>query len=244
MRSILRTLVSGAAFVFGVVLLTLVSQTSNTAQGVMLSLNPTVDLDVNSAGSKSDDGFLDINGNNSGSNQRRALLQFDLSDPQLIGATINSATLTFNQIELGTTLDQHGNASLRRIVTQPWSGSTLGTTLFAIAKDAGAVGIGSFSISPPTNPPAGLYNIDISSTVQGWIDNSFANYGLSISATEGAFTGVERRFDSSTGTIAPVLLLDFTLAPPVPEPASGFLLALGSLALVRLNRRSKTNRRS
>jgi hypothetical protein len=205
------------------------------AQAVILSLNPTLDLDVNSTGSVSDTAFLNINGNNSGSNQRRALLKFDLTNPQLIGATINSATLTLNQNELGS-LDQFGAATLRRIGTQNWTGVTSGTTLFTIANDANAVAIASFS--PATSPPPGLYPINVTSTVQDWVNGTFANFGFGINATEGPFSGVQRQFDSVSGSIAPVLLIDFTVQP-APEPSSLLLLGLGALALTRRTHRAR-----
>lgn len=212
-----------------------VGLTPASAQAVIVALNPIVDLDVNSAGSVSDTTVLNINGNNSGSNQRRALLKFDLSNPALIGATINSATLTLNQNELGS-LDQFGDATLRRIGTQDWTGLTSGATLFTIANDVNAAAITNFSLA--TGPAPGLYPINVASTVQSWVNGTFSNFGFSINATEGPFTGVQRQWDSASGAVAPVLLIDYTIAP-APEPSSLLVWSVGVVGVLFRQRRKR-----
>ena len=78
---------------------------------------------------------------------------------------------------------------------------------------------------------AGLVQIDVTSTVNGWISNPTTNFGFGLVGTTSSPLATTARFYSSeaAGTLGPVL---------IPEPATGSLLALG-FAVGLANRRSR-----
>jgi len=78
---------------------------------------------------------------------------------------------------------------------------------------------------------AGLVQIDVTSTVNGWISNPTTNFGFGLVGTTSSPLATTARFYSSeaAGTLGPVL---------IPEPATGSLLVLG-FAVGLANRRSR-----
>ena len=78
---------------------------------------------------------------------------------------------------------------------------------------------------------AGQVQIDVTSTVNGWISNPTTNFGFGLVGTTSSPLATTARFYSSeaAGTLGPVL---------IPEPATGSLLALG-FAVGLANRRRR-----
>ncbi len=188
-----------------------------------ITLMPTLDR-YSDGTSIFDNSSLRI-GNSIGSTipmEPRAVLLFDLTSIPT-DSTINSATLTLVQQELGAG-DQYGSAELRRIGTS-WNASSNAATIRNVVGDANSVSIGTFS--PPVNPPAGPYAIDVISTVQDWYDGSHANLGFGFKQQSEGFTLTGRQFVASEagGPNIPTLTIDFTTTLTAPDlvidPATG-----------------------
>jgi len=186
---------------------------AGSAQATVFTFTPAMDLyvDADAGFAKADNNQLDIGDGQGGAGQdNRALLKFDFS--LIAGATVHGATLTLNQVELGND-DRYGQANLRRIGTTDWNGTEPGNVLYDLARDANSVSIANFS--PPTNPPPGPYNVDVTPVVQAWVGGSIPNYGLSLVQLSEGFTDTQRRFVSGNAG-GPAVTVDFTAAPGAP----------------------------
>ena len=182
----------------------------SAANADTVTLDPTVDLYVMYDGTKHDDDGLEIGRRSTSSpfGDARALLIFDLSSIPA-GSTIDSATLTLNQIDLGQ-YDNYGNAQLRRIGTS-WDGTEAGSVLHGIVSDGSSALIANFS--PSVNPPPGLYPLNVTPVVADWVEGALLNYGFGLKQSSEGFTNTARRFDSSDAAgNQPTLTINFT--PP------------------------------
>ena len=219
----------------------LVIVTAPVPDGGTIAVTPDVDLYVDKVTSGStftyttvDNTHLDL-GHNAGGNtgeDDRALMKYDLS--ALAGATVLSATLALDQVEQGTA-DQHGFAQLRRINASDWDGTEASTFLYDLVAPTDSTFITNFS--PATNPPPGLYSLDVTSVVQGWISGATPNYGFGLKQGSEGFGGTGRRF-----THRPVLTIEYEFPTvPIPEPAT--MCALG-MALAGLGGYIRKRRRA
>jgi hypothetical protein len=211
---------------------------------VITSINPTLDLYIDPVESRSsvgqsgdvyntntandigvDSGIL-LMGNSGGNRDRRAFLKFDLSSLNI--DTVVSASLQLNLEDLGSN-DQYGNAQLRRIGLSDWNSSTV---TYAHGSNATSNLIDTFAVA--TGPSPGIYTIDVTSTVQGWADGSFSNFGFGLKQSSEGYDGTARQFTSTAGieSLRPLLTIEYEL-PPAPEPTTLTLLILGMCGLIR-----------
>lgn len=122
----------------------------------------------------------------------RSFLAFDLS--ALRPGRIIAATL---RIYMNTT-SQFGQNNLYA-VTSPWTPGTVDHYQSVSALIA--------SFAPSPYPSVGWYSVDVTASVQAWQANPSQNYGFSLRGTEPLFSGTARKFDSSTGTHPPELVV-------------------------------------
>lgn len=204
--------------------------TSPAFADVITNLTPTSDL-FTSGTTKVDNGNLDIGHFNFGAGvDLRALLIFDLSSIAP-GATINSATLTINQVGLPGNQDAFGRANLRR-ADVAWNPSDSASDLYDAASIANSAFITDFS--PPDDYVDGVdygYSLNVFDTVSAWHAGTSSNHGFVLKQGAEGFGGTGRRFDSFTLTI------DYT---PIPEPSSALPLAtLLGVAILGVRRRRR-----
>jgi len=207
----------------------LVIVTAPGPSGGTVKVTPDLDLYVDKVRSGAtftyttvDNTHLDL-GHNAGGNtgeDDRALMKYDLS--ALNGATILSATLALNQIEQGTA-DQYGAAQLRRIDASDWDGTEASPFLYDLVAPASSTWITNFS--PATNPPPGLYDLDVTSFVQDWVSGAAPNYGFGLRQGSEGFGSTGRRF-----THRPVLTIEYEFAP-IPEPMTMLTVGLAVAGL-------------
>ncbi|MFH1499800.1 MAG: DNRLRE domain-containing protein [Verrucomicrobiota bacterium] len=218
-----------------------------------LLLNPTSDNFIRSdnTGSNSNSNVLLVGGLVSAGGDLRSLLSFDLSSPDLVGATINSVTLTLRTNDIDTNsaggvlqvnlnlLDSNfteTGATWANSGTGAWTAggpfsTLLSTTSGEVKSEVGT----SFSFASSAN-----FTSTVTSTVSG---TGILNLLLKLD-TEGGSDRNIFRFTSSepnlsggvTADFAPLLTIDYTA--PIPEPA-GFALLGGLAALTAVGCRRR-----
>jgi hypothetical protein len=165
-----------------------------------------------------------------------SLLQFDLSTVGLTGSQVSSATLQLHVIDtvsagFGLSPDATHPVQIDvTAITESWSESGgSGVTWNTLPGAAGSP-----ATSQSLNQVNVLVSFDVTNLVKQWLDGSLANNGFLL--TQEAAVGVSGAyhvavFDSSAGTVAPLLTI-------VPEPATAVLVLLGTagLAIFRLRK--------
>lgn len=156
-------------------------------------------------------------------------IAFDLSSIPLAGAHVTSSTLELYARQAAGIAN--GMASIAgpvvvelRLVTSPWSE----TAIDYFAQPS----VGALVASQIVNAGGQFYSFDVTSAVQGWLNNPTSNNGLQITV---ATPGGEAFFFASGGTNAnahpdsqdPRLTV-------VPEPSATVALVLGGVALATL----------
>jgi len=191
----------------------------------MANLNPTQDAYIDTGNS----------GNNYGAETSlvvdqgkiRTLMQFDVSSIP-VGATINSATL-----QLNATSNDGAFAINVYEVTQSWTegiGTGNSGTVNWDDRMTGTAWASSGGDYDPTiiatsdTASLGIHSWDVTSLVQDWYSGATLNNGLILGAEGG---GDSVTYDSREGTIAPVLVVDYTptSTPPVIANLAGDSLA-------------------
>ncbi|MES2982478.1 MAG: DNRLRE domain-containing protein [Verrucomicrobiota bacterium] len=137
---------------------------------------------------------------------RRIFMKFDLSALPS-GAVPTAATLRLYLAQTET----YGGASLHRITQRDW---TAANVTYNLGSSVNATAITSFADTTPNPtvpPPLGWYNLNVLTTVNGWLGGTLPNYGFAILGVEGWGT-TRRQFTSSRGTAAqrPHLLVSYT----------------------------------
>ncbi|WP_309399930.1 DNRLRE domain-containing protein [Cerasicoccus maritimus] len=211
-----------------------------------LSFTPSQDASIMSNDTSVSVGDL-FGGFNSSGQERRPLLQFDLSSIPT-GSTINSVSLTLNAAQMRGTQ----TFGLHALTTAWTEGTNTGS--------GGQGGIGtaptpanSVAWASPWSTPGGDFGVELDSVfvnstgdvvfstgsllsaVQGWVDLPSSNLGFILVGANGAPQNAVR-FGSREEGVAPVLDVDFTV---VPEPRFYALTAAAlCLAMVIIRRRA------
>ncbi len=167
-----------------------------------------------------------------GASYSTGLLRFDdLFDFAGIaaGATIDSATLTL-------TVTNGIEGAYLAVMTTAWDESTVTWNQFGSGNPADGGGV-TPGVDAEANPmsvsnlaSAGSQDIDVTTTVQAWLDNPGTNYGWAImrnDTNKGLFVASE---DTANDELdRPTLTVEFS---QVPEPSSFVLLTIGTLGLL------------
>ncbi|MFK7910039.1 MAG: DNRLRE domain-containing protein [Akkermansiaceae bacterium] len=174
----------------------------------------------------------------------RTAVAFDLSNPLLTGATINSATLTFTARDAdsssanGTiTLDLHQLSSSFTNDGVTWT-SRNGTDNWITAGGDFGAALASTTGDPGTTAPGDTFSFS-SGSLAGAAESSIGGSFYLLAKTDSENNDSTRRlfrFASSRNTTSapgPVLTIDYT---PIPEPSTALLGALGGLFLLRRRR--------
>ncbi len=212
---------------------------------VGVSDNTTIRLDTTNQGSSE---LLFAGDTTSTTNGlMRSVLAFDLSNPVLTGATINSATLTFtvrntdNGENATMTLNLHELTSSFTNGGATWTSRDGTNDWTTPGGDFNASVLASFTGNPTTVSPGDEVDFSGSGLTTAVEDSIGGTLNLLMkSATENHTTQNLFRFASTRNTLGnpdypgPVLTIDYT---PIPEPSAALLGGLGLLAL--LHRRRK-----
>jgi hypothetical protein len=118
----------------------------------------------------------------------RAFLKFDLSSLPL-GSNSYSATLRLYLLDSAL----YGGAQIRRITGRNWTSADLA---YSLGSDASSLPVGSLANSSGIAPSPGWYEMDVSSTLLGWLQGTEPNYGFALRGAEG-YTLTHRGFASS-----------------------------------------------
>jgi hypothetical protein len=202
------------------------------------------------------------NGGTGNINSARSLLSFNLSNPALTGATINSVTLTFvtssndtNSTDLVRTYGVYGTTQTFNTGTGPSTGGEVGVTWTSRDRTVANSSLnpwttagGSFnstllssvSVNPDTIAGTTTVSFTTSSTFVSLVQTSIGGQ-LDLLLKDVSETSARGllRFHSLNGTgTAPVLTIDYTPPSNVPEPSSAAaLLGLAALGFVASRRR-------
>ncbi len=178
--------------------------------------------------------------NVSAGNQRtQTLLRFDnifgagVSQVPL-GVKITSAVLKMNVTDAGSGFEIHRMLSSWSDTSATWSGFVGGVQtddVEAVSAFDETVGLGDANAIATTNVGAGVFTLDVSQTVQSWVDGAANNGWLFTSLTGGVNT---ISFSSVDGASAPQLDIEFIT---VPEPATPTMLGIAAAGLLRRRRR-------
>jgi len=164
-------------------------------------------------------GFLTVNWYNAAANV--GLLQFDLSS--YAPGSVSSAVLDLYQLYNSAPGAQYG--IFRN--TSAWVGVTTD-----YASRPGTDSLPAAVLTLPDGSFSTHRTVDITSLVQGWVDGSYANNGLTVQRLDDPNPYVYYIADSSSGYPGPVLVIN-----AVPEPASVAMMLAGMGVLLVARRR-------
>lgn len=185
----------------------------------------------------------------------RGAFAFDLSDPALAGATINSVTLTLTIASRDTANGGSANAAMTINLHElssafietgvSWNNRQAGTAWGTAGGDFGSV-ISSTSANAATvNAGDSLVfsGLDLTSAVSDSVSGTFfvlAKLGLESASDRNIFRITSTESTAGTNGVSyPVLSIDYTPAA-IPEPSAFAALAgLGALGLVGARRRRR-----
>ena len=153
---------------------------------------------------------------------QRALVQFDLSSVP-VGAIIHSATLNMEATAVGGTI----NIDAYQVLESWAEGTANGSSDDAnwTNRDTGTAWTTAGGYFDPTAidslgvTATGQLSWSITTLVQDWVDGTYANYGVMIGSPDG---GGDRTvtFDSREGTIAPQLIIHYSIVNEAPTDIS------------------------
>lgn len=227
----------------------------SSMQAATLTLNPTADSGIRSdQPTNTGNSNIFIVGDTSNGARLRSLLSFDLNTPELIGATINSVTLTLTindgsegdggtDSAVGTvTLDLHQLDSAFSETTTNWNtsdgstawtaGGAYSTLLSSTTGDANAARAGDTYVFANSSALLNAAtSVSGTSTLDLLLKLSTEN------STRNIFRFTSRNPNSVPSSYMPVLTIDYTAAA-IPEPSAFALLGgLAALGLVATRRR-------
>ena len=141
---------------------------------------------------------------------QRALLKFDISSIPA-SATITSATLTLNATANGGALDLDIYE-----VTEAWVEGQVTWNQRTTGNNWSSAGVTNSATTTPTlnTGATGLHNWDVTTLVTDWYNLTKVNHGLMIASPDTGTTTVT--YDSSEGTTAPQLVVNYTLPQAAP----------------------------
>ncbi|MCK4601338.1 MAG: PEP-CTERM sorting domain-containing protein [Phycisphaerae bacterium] len=193
-------------------------------QGDVITIDTSLDLDINSHGT------VDATGTQLWAGKQgsyyRAFFQFDLSDVDLTGLELTSATFRF----AGAANPNGGNNLWR--VGDAWDVETISYDQLRTEN------LGQMPTEFLPGEYAGLGNTATRDMVLDWLAEPETNYGVALVGI-GVGTAVKWRSSEwpGSGSYAPQLVLSTSA---IPEPGTVTLLALGALSILfqrRLHRR-------
>lgn len=211
---------------------------------INVGANSTIRVNVVNQGTSAILFAGDVNDNPSDNELMRTTVAFDLSAPELVGATINTATLSFFIREAdGTSENATVTLNLHELTASftndgvTWTSRDGTNNWTTPGGDFGGI-LASASGNPTTvsnNDNLDFAGAGLTSAVQGAIGGDLNL--LVKSSTEDIVARNLLRFASSRNTAGaatgPVLTLDYT---PVPEPSAALLGGLGFMFLLRRRR--------
>jgi hypothetical protein len=181
--------------------------------GVLSTANlaPSEDTYIDSNNSSTNFGSstgMTIDKSGGGAGNQRALLNFDLSSIPA-GATINSATLTME----ATNIDGPLNIDVYEVLENwseanaTWDERDTATSWTTAGGEFNATAEATLNTSS-----TGQHTWDITALVQDWIDGTRVNNGILVGSPDTG-TNVTATYDSSEGSVSPLLQIDYTPLP-------------------------------
>jgi hypothetical protein len=172
----------------------------------------------------------------------RSLMQFDLSSSP-VGQNVLSATLRLQLAPPGTS-NPAGTANIYRLTNSwneaqaSWNNRLTSTPWSSAGGDYAGTVYASATLERYLDVGAKVYNVDVTSLVQGWVYGTYANNGLvMVSTSEGTSQFKLFYFESTESLVGGAVLPQLVLEFGVPEPSLVSLAAVGVAVLVARRRR-------